>query len=73
MKMYDYLIAYNFGAEGFLGPCSGTIQISRKKKIKTFEDISEVIKFITDRLSDNYQKVNNVSIYNFILLGRNKH
>ena len=69
--MYDYLVAYKFNAEGFLTACDGTIQISRKKKIKTFEDINEVVKCITDRLSG--QKVSNVSIYNFILLGHNKH
>jgi hypothetical protein len=72
MKMYDYLIAYNFNAEGYLGSCSGTMQMSRKKKIKTFEDITEVVKCITDRLS-GCQKVSNISIYNFILLGHNKH
>ena len=72
MKMYDYLVAYKFNAEGYLSSCDGTIQISRKKKIKTFGDINEVVKCITDRIS-GYQKVSNVSIYNFILLGHNKH
>ncbi len=72
MKTYDYLVAYKFNAEGFLTACSGTMQISRKKKIKTFEDINEVVKCITDNIT-GAQNVNNVSIYNFILLGRNKH
>ena len=73
MKMYDYLIAYNFNAEGYLSPCNGTIQMSRNKKIKTFDTVNEVTNYIIDRLNDTYQKVNNVSIYNLILLGRNKH
>lgn len=42
MKMYDYLVSYNFSKEGYLTPCRGTIQISLKKKIKTFEDINEL-------------------------------
>ena len=69
MKMYDYLVAYNFSADGYLTPCSGTMQISRKKKIKTFEDINAANKFITE----NIEGSRNVSIYNFILLGRNNH
>jgi hypothetical protein len=72
MKMYDYLVAYNFNAEGFLTACHGTMQISRKKKIKTFEDINEVVQCITDGMN-GYKNVYNVSIYNFILLGYNKH
>lgn len=48
MKMYDYLIFYNFSAKGYLTPSTGTIQVSRKKRISTFEDISELNKFITE-------------------------
>ena len=69
MKMYDYLVAYNFNAEGYLSYCSGTIQISRKKKINSFEELSSVRKFIEEQIPG----ASNVSIYNFILLGRNKH
>lgn len=69
MKMYDYLVSYNFSAKGYLTPCTGTICISRKKKIKTFEDISEINKLITDSI----EGASNASIYNFILLGSNKH
>ena len=70
MKTYDYLVAYNFSAEGYLTPGTGTIEISRKKKIKTFEDVNELNKFIE---SNSVDGVTNISIYNFILLGRNKH
>lgn len=75
MKMYDYLVTYKFNAEGFLTSCEGTIGLSRKKKIKTFEDLNEVKQFITDSINanDSYQKVSNISIYNWILLGHNKH
>ena len=69
MKMYDYLVAYHFTQQGYLTYGSGTIQLSRKKKIKTFEDIQEVNKFITDSINGS----SNVAIYNFILLGRNEH
>ena len=69
MKMYDYLVSYNFSADGFLTPCTGTMQISRHKKIKTFEDINEINKLITHRIEGS----KNVAVYNFILLGRNKH
>lgn len=69
MKMYDYLVSYNFTAEGYLGSSSGTSQISRKKKIKTFEDINELSKFIQERIPGS----SNIAINNFILLGRNKH
>ena len=72
MKMYDYLVAYNFNAEGFLTMCHGTMHLSRKKKIKTFEDLKEVVQCISDSMKD-YTNVSNVSIYNLVLLGRNKH
>lgn len=69
MKMYDYLVAYIVSREGYLTPCYGTNQISRKKKIKTFEDINELNKLLADRIDG----ATTLSIYNFILLGRNKH
>lgn len=69
MRMYDYLVAYNFSMDGYLTPSTGTIQISRKKKIKTFEDITALNKFIEERI----EGAHNVAIYNIILLGRNKH
>jgi len=69
MKMYDYIVTYKFSKEGYLTPCEGTIQISRKKKIKTFEDIENVKQFILEHQEDAF----NLGIYNIILLGRNKH
>ena len=69
MKMYDYLVAYKFSKEGCLTCCDGTSQISRKKKINTFEDINETNKVIADSI----EGASNVSIYNFILLARNEH
>jgi hypothetical protein len=67
--MYDYLVSYNFSAKGYLTPSTGTVQISRKKKIKTFEDINELNKLITELIEGS----SNVGVYNFVLLGRNKH
>lgn len=69
MKMYDYLVAYHFEAEGHLTHCSGTSQISRKKKVDSFEELASLREFITEQIPG----AKNVSIYNFILLGRNKH
>lgn len=69
MKMYDYLVAYNFNADGYLTICSGTTQLSRKKKIDSFEELNNVTEFIASRI----EGAKNVSIYNFVFLGRNKH
>lgn len=68
MRMYDYLLAYNFEKNGCLTPCSGTSHMSLPKKIKTFEDLNELNKDIAERIDG----ASNLSIYNFILLGRNK-
>ena len=69
MKMYDYLVAYNFTQDGYIGMRVGSVQLSRKNKIKTFEDLDDVRDFLTSRI----EGASNVGIYNFILLGRNKH
>ena len=75
MKMYDYLVSYHFSASGYLSYCTGEIQVSRHKKIKTFADIADLNNFIKEKIleQDQHQEVYNVSVYNFILLGRNKH
>ena len=67
--MYDYLVSYIFTREGYITPCYGSSQVSRKKKIKTFEDINELNKLLADRIDG----ATSLSICNFILLGRNKH
>ena len=69
LKRYDYLVAYVFSQQGYLTPSMGTIQISRDKKITTFEDINELNKTITESI----EGASNVCIYNLILLGRNRH
>lgn len=69
MKMYDYLVAYNFNADGYLTHSTGTMYISRKNKINSFEEVTSLVKFITEQIPG----AKNVSIYNFILLGRNEH
>lgn len=71
MKMYEYLVAYKFSAKGYLTACDGTMTIFRRKKIKSSEDLNEVKKFIEENI--NVEDVSNLSIYNLILLGRNKH
>ena len=67
--MYDYLISYTFKGEGFLTPCTGTIGISRKNKIKTFDDTKHVSEFITSQI----EGASNLAINNIMFLGRNRH
>lgn len=69
MRMYDYLVAYNFSADDYLTYSTGTIQISRKKKINTFKELNKLTEFVTEQIPG----AKNVSVYNFVLLGRNKH
>ena len=67
-KKYQYLISYNFQKEGILGYCSGTAQIYRSKKIKSFQDINEIIRF----LNDTIEGASNIAVYNYILVGKCK-
>lgn len=67
MKRYNYLVSYWFSEEGCLTPSHGTTQIYREKKIKTFEDVNELNKFLEERIDG----ASNLGIYNFILVGRN--
>ena len=69
MRMYDYLVYYTFNREGYLSQCGGDSYISRKKKIKTFDDVSEVRKLLIESIPGS----SNMCITNFIFLGRNKH
>lgn len=69
MKMYDYLVFYHFMKEGYLTFSVGTMEVSRTKKIKTFEDLHQLREFVQDNIEGAY----NLAIDNFILLGRNKH
>ena len=68
MKQHAYLVAYQFQREGYFGPSFGTSQIYRNKKIKSFEDIDALSKYLTGRIDG----ASNLSIYNFIYLGRHK-
>ena len=69
MRMYDYLISYTFNRAGYLSQCGGDSCISRKKKIKTFDDISEVRKVLSESIPGS----SNMCINNLVFLGRNKH
>lgn len=68
MNKYQYLITYMCQKEGYIGSCTVTTQLYRDKKIKSFDDINGVIKY----LSDCDDTISNVAITNFILLGRHK-
>ena len=69
MWMYDYIVAYTFNKDGYLTPCGGTMQHSCKKKIRTFDDVNELVSDITNRIDG----AKNLTIDNLILLGRNWH
>lgn len=69
MLTYDYLISYTFNKEDYLTPCIGTTQVSLRKKIKTFEDVNEVVNNLTKLI----KCAQNLRIDNIILLGRNWH
>lgn len=68
MKKYEYLVAYNFQRDGYLGTCTGSSQILTDKKIKSYADIIELNKIITKSIEGS----SNLGIYNFILLGKIK-
>lgn len=68
MKNYEYLVAYNFNKEGYLTQCGGICQILRKTKIKTYEDVMSVSKYLTDKIPG----ASNLAVYNFILLGKRR-
>lgn len=67
--MHDYVVAYTFSREGYLTPCIGTIQLFRKKKIKSFEDINDVTSYLTGQIDG----ASNLSVHNLIYLGRHWH
>jgi hypothetical protein len=69
MLTYDYLISFTFNKEGYLTPCTGTTQVSLRKKIKTFDDVNELI----SNLTKSAEGAQNLSINNIVLLGRNWH
>lgn len=69
MLTYDYLISYTFNKEGYLTPCIGTTQASLRKKIKTFDDVNEII----SNLTKSIEGAQNLRIDNIMLLGRNWH
>lgn len=66
MKMYQYLVNYTFETEGYLTRWTGSAQVYRKYKIKNFDDLNEVIACLTKDI----EGARNLSISNFILLGR---
>ena len=68
MRRYCYLVSYWFKRDDSISLYHGTTQLFRKNKIKTFEDINEINKFIQDGIDGAL----NLGTYNFILLGREK-
>ena len=69
MKWYDYLISYSFEKEDTLASYNGSMQLSRKRKINSFEEVDSVIDFLTEK----NEGAKNLMINNFIYLGKNRH
>lgn len=69
MKWHDYLIDYSFKKDGYLDLGKGSIRLSRKNKINSFEEVDSVINFITEQV----EGAKNLMINNIIYLGRHKH
>ncbi len=69
MRMYDYLVHYTCQMEGYLGPSTGTMLVSRKKKVTNFAELESLRQFVMESIKGS----SNLAINNFILLGRNKH
>lgn len=71
MKWYDYLIAYRFEKDenGTTTNHSGSVQLSRKRKINSFEEVDSVRDFLTKRNAG----AKNLMINNIMYLGKNHH
>lgn len=68
-KWYDYLISYTFVKEGYLTPCTGTMSISRLRKINNHDEASSVREFVESQI----EGATNLGINNIMFLGRNRH
>lgn len=68
-KWYDYLISYTFAKEGYLTPCTGTMSISRPRKINNHDEASSVREFVESQI----EGATNLAINNIVFLGRNRH
>ena len=68
-RWYDYLICYTFAKEGYLTPCTGTMSISRLRKINNHDEASSVREFIESQI----EGATNLGINNIMFLGRNRH
>lgn len=72
VKMYEYLVAFDFNQEGCLTPSKGTTRYITPKKINNWEEIVTAQEVIACSLEKEGVKASNLSIYNFIYLGRVK-
>lgn len=69
MKWYDYLISYSFEKDGTIASYNGSMQLPRKRKINSFEEVDSVIDFLTKR----NEGAKNLIINNIMYLGKNRH
>lgn len=72
VKMYEYLVAFKFDQEGYLTPSEGTTRYTTPKKINNWEEIVTAQEVIAYSLKNQGVKASNLSIYNFVYLGRVK-
>lgn len=69
MKWHDYLVIYSFETDGIITLHNGSMQLSRSRKINSFEEVNSVIDFLTKQ----HEGAKNLMINNFIYLGKNRH
>lgn len=67
--MYNYIISYSFNQKDSLIPHIGSAHLFRKKKIKSLEDINDVISC----LKNENDGALNLAVHNLIYLGRHWH
>ena len=72
IKMYEYLVAFKFDQEGYLTQSEGTTRYTTPKKINNWEEIVTAQEVINRSLKSEGIKASNLSIYNFVYLGRVK-
>ena len=69
MKWHDYLIIYSFEKGSPMVHYNCSTQLSRTKKINSFEEVDSVIDFLTKR----NEGAKNLIINNIMYLGKNRH
>lgn len=68
-KWYDYVVSYSFERDSYITPGQGTMEVSRTRKINSFDAVKQVKELIQDTVPGS----KNILINNIMYLGRNSH